>query len=148
MSKELAVVATVLAGGVVATQPQVNNVISERVGTFGAATVNFVVGTVILLVITFVFADGLKGDEGAETPAWYYWLLGGVTGIVIVVVTLLTVRELGVGGVAAAVIAGQLTTSVVFDRIGAFGLQQREITWSKLMGVALLAAGTVLVVRE
>ena len=148
MSKELAVVATVVAGGVVATQPQVNNVISERVGTFGAATVNFVVGTVILLVITFVFAGGLKGDEGAATPAWYYWLLGGLTGVVIVVVTLLTVRELGVGGVAAAVIAGQLVTSVVFDRIGAFGLEQREITWSKLMGVALLAAGTVLVVRE
>jgi transporter family-2 protein len=148
MSKELAVLLTVAAGGVVATQPQINNVLSDRVGTFGAATVNFLVGSAILLVLTFVFAGGLKGDEGAESPAWYYWVAGGLAGIVIVVTTLIAVRELGAGGVAAALIAGQLATAVVLDRVGAFGLEERGITWQKLLGVALLAAGTVLVVHD
>jgi bacterial/archaeal transporter family-2 protein len=148
VSKELAVLVTVAAGGVVAAQAPANNVLSNKVGTFGAGSVNFLVGTVMILVITFVFAGGFGGDEGAESPAWYYWVFGGFAGILIVVTTLVTVRELGAGGVTVALIAGQLTLSVVIDRLGVLGLEERAITWQKLVGIALLTAGTVLVVRD
>jgi bacterial/archaeal transporter family-2 protein len=148
VSKELAVLATVAAGGIVAAQAPVNNVLSNRVGTFGAVSVNFLVGTVLILIVTFAFAGGFQGDEGVESPAWYYWIFGGLAGIAIVLTTLITVRELGAGGVTAATIAGQLTLSVVLDRLGVLGLDERAITWQKLLGVALLAAGTVLVVRD
>ena len=57
-------------------------------------------------------------------------------------------RELGAGGVTAAVIAGQLSLSVVLDRLGVLGLDERAITWEKLLGIALLAAGTVLLVQD
>ena len=56
-------------------------------------------------------------------------------------------RELGAGGVTAATIAGQLTLSVVLDRAGVLGLEERALT-GKLVGIALLALGTLLVVRE
>jgi len=148
MSKELAVLATVAAGGVVAAQAPANNVLSTKVGTFGAGTVNFLVGAAIVLVITFVFAGGMTGDEGADSLAWYYWVFGGFAGVVIVVTTLVTVRELGAGGVTAALIAGQLTLAVVIDRLGILGLEERAVTWHRLLGIALLAAGTVLVVRD
>jgi transporter family-2 protein len=148
VSKELAVLATVAAGGMVAAQPPINNVLSQRVGSLGAASVNFLVGTVLILLLTFAFAGGFKGEEGVESLAWYYWLFGGVAGVAIVLTTLITVRELGAGGVTAAVIAGQLTLSVVLDRLGVLGLEERAITWDKLLGIALLAAGTVLMVRD
>ena len=148
MSKELAVLVTVAAGGFVAAQAPANNVLSKSLGTFGAASVNFLLGTVCVLAITFAFAGGFSGEDGAETPAWYYWLIGGVGGAVIVVTTLVAVRELGAGGVTAAVIAGQLTLSVVLDRLGVLGLDERAVTWEKVLGIALLAAGTVLIVRE
>jgi transporter family-2 protein len=148
VSKEVAVVATVAAGGLVAAQAPANNVISDSLGHFGAALVSFAVGTTIILLLTFTVAGGIQGDEAAVSPAWYYWILGGVGGAAIVVVTLITVRELGAGGVTAAVIAGQLALSVVLDRAGVLGLDERAITWEKLVGIALLAAGTVLIVRE
>ena len=148
MSKELAVLLTIGAGGLVAAQAPANNVISGQVGDFGAALVSFLVGTLLILVLTFTVAGGIKGDEGAQAPAWYYWILGGTGGAAIVVVTLVTVRELGAGGTTAAVIAGQLALSVVLDRAGVLGLDQRAITWDKLLGIALLVAGTVLIVRE
>ena len=66
----------------------------------------------------------------------------------IVLTSLITVRELGAGGVTAAVIAGQLSLSIVLDRLGALGLEERAITWDKVLGIALLAIGTVLIVRE
>ena len=82
------------------------------------------------------------------SPAWYYWVLGGLGGVLIVLTTLVAVRELGAGGVTAAVIAGQLSLSVVLDRLGVLGLDERAITWEKLAGIALLAAGTVLIVQD
>lgn len=148
MSREVAVLATVAAGGVVAAQAPANNVLSNYVGNFGAASVNFLVGTIFVLAITFVFAGGFAGDEGAGSPAWYYWVLGGIGGVAIVATTLITVRELGAGGVTAAVIGGQLALSVVLDRLGVLGLDERAITWEKLLGIALLALGTLLIVRE
>ncbi|MGH2848206.1 MAG: DMT family transporter [Thermoleophilaceae bacterium] len=148
MSKELALLATVAAGGVVAAQAPVNNVLSQKVGDFGATTVNFLVGTLVILVVTFALAGGIEVDAGTESPPWYYWVFGGFAGAAIVLTTLITVRELGAGGVTAAVIAGQLAVSVVLDRLGVLGLEERAITWEKLLGIAFLAAGTMLVVRD
>jgi bacterial/archaeal transporter family-2 protein len=148
VSKEVAVLATVAAGGVVAAQAPANNVLSKHLGNFGAATVSFLVGTACVLLVTFVFAGGISVESGTEAPAWYYWLLGGLGGVTIVVTTLITVRELGAGGVTAATIAGQLALSVVLDRLGVLGLEERAITWDKVLGIALLAAGTALIVRE
>ena len=148
MSKELAVVVTVAAGGFVAAQPAANNALSKKVGTFGAVSVNFLVGTILVLVIAYAFAGGIRDIEGVESPAWYYWVLGGVGGVVIVLASLIGVRELGAGGVTVAVIAGQLTASVVLDRLGVLGLEERAVTWDKLVGIALLAMGTILIVRE
>jgi bacterial/archaeal transporter family-2 protein len=148
VSKELAVAVTVAAGGFVAAQPAANNVLSKKVGTFGAVSVNFLVGTILVLVITYAFAGGIRDIEGVESPAWYYWVLGGVGGVVIVLASLIGVRELGAGGVTVAVIAGQLTASVVLDRLGVLGLDERAITWEKLAGIALLGVGVYLIVRE
>ena len=148
MSKELAVIATVAAGGLVAAQPVVNNVLSTKIGTFGAVSMNFLVGTTLILIITFTFAGGFRDVEGVESPAWYYWVFGGFAGVAIVLTSLITVRELGAGGVTAAVIAGQLSLSIVLDRLGVLGLEERAITWDKVVGIALLAAGTVLIIRE
>jgi transporter family-2 protein len=148
VSKELAVLATVAAGGIVAAQAPVNNVLSKKIGTFGAVSVNFLVGTAVVLFVTFVFAGGVESSESVGSPHWYYWLFGGLAGVAIVLTTLLTVRELGAGGVTAATIAGQLTLSVLLDRLGVLGLEERAITWDKVLGIALLAAGTVLIVRD
>jgi bacterial/archaeal transporter family-2 protein len=127
VSKEVAVLATVVAGGAVAF--------------------DFAVGLVCILLVTFAFVGGLRTDDSADSVAWYYWVFGGVTGVIIVT-TLTTVRELGAGGVTAATIAGQLTLSVVLDRLGVLGLDERAITWEKLLGIAPLAAGTVLIAGD
>ena len=148
MSKELAVLATVAAGGLAAAQAPANNIISGKVGDLGAVAVNFVLGSVFILVIAYAFAGGIHVDEGEPTPAWYYWILGGVGGVFIVLAGLVAVRELGAGGVSAAIIAGQLGLSVVLDRLGVLGLDERGITWEKLFGIALLALGVFLIVRE
>ena len=148
MSKELAVLTTVAAGGFVAAQAPANNVISHKVGDLGAVAVNFVSGSVLVVLVAFAFAGGIHVREDVATPAWYYWVLGGAGGVVIVLVGLVAVRELGASGVTVAIIAGQLALSVVLDRLGVLGLDERPITWEKMAGIALLALGVLLIVRE
>ena len=77
---------------------------------------------------------------------WYY-LIGGLLGAAYVTTVLLTVRTLGAGGVTAATVSGQLTASVVIDRVGLLGLDETPITLGRVIGVVLLIAGTVLVIR-
>lgn len=148
MTRELALVATLLVGALVALQAPANSVLGRSVGTFGASSINFAVGTAILLVIALLVGQ-LSGARAAqEPPAWWYYVLGGVCGAAYVTSVLITVRWLGATGVTAATIAGQLGASLVVDRLGVLGLEPRPVSLVRVAGVALLVAGTVLVVRD
>ena len=146
MDKGAAVILTAVAGGLVALQAPINSVLGKSVGTFAAASVSFAIGTVALVGIT-VFAGGFGEVGDARHLSWYY-LTGGVLGAIYVTTALIAVRTLGAGGVTAATIAGQLSMSIILDRIGVLGLVERPLSAGRVLGVALLAAGTFLVVRE
>ncbi|MBK5117616.1 MAG: DMT family transporter, partial [Thermoleophilia bacterium] len=75
------------------------------------------------------------------------YLLGGLLGALYVTMALIAVREVGAGGVAAATVTGQLTFSVILDRLGVLGLEQTPITVDRMAGVVLLLLGTWLIVR-
>ena len=146
MKPGLAIALTAGAGGLVAMQAPINGVLGRTAGKLAAASISFMIGTAVLLVITLVSGSEVKLGEAAKLP-WYYFT-GGLLGAAYVTTVLITVRTLGAGGVTAATIAGQLSTAVVLDRIGAFGLPEKHITLGRLIGVALLAAGVFLIVRE
>ena len=145
MSKEAALTATIVAGGLVAIQAPMNARLAEHIGKFGSATMNFVVGGTLLVFITFVLAGGFQSV--GESPPWWGWVFGGCAGAAYVTTALSSVPALGAGGVTAATVAGQLTMSVVIDRIGFLGLEETPITLTRVIGVLLLFAGTVLVIR-
>ena len=147
MAKEPALLLTVFAGGLIAMQAPINSMLGKSVGTFAAASVSFIVGTIALVLITVLVGGGFGDVEEARHLSWYY-LLGGVLGAVYVTTALVAVRSLGAGGVTAATIAGQLTLSLVIDQLGILGVDKQAITWERVLGVLLLALGTLLIVRE
>lgn len=134
----------VLAGVALAAQAPINAGLAEAVGGLEAALVNFVVGSLVLL-LAVVAVRGAGGVPAAlEVPRRH--LLGGVIGAVYVTASVLLVREIGAGGIAATTITGQLAASVALDRAGALGLERRPLTAVRLAAVGLLIGGTVLVV--
>lgn len=147
MSRELAVIATILAGGLIALQAPVNSILGRGVGTYLGVALSFAIGTVALVGLWAVTGADRLGVAAARELPWYAFT-GGLLGAVYVVCALLSVRVLGAGGVVAATIAGQLAASVLLDRLGAFGLAERALTSGRLLGLALLVVGTVLVVRQ
>ena len=146
MSKEAALTATVVAGGLVAIQAPMNARLADHVGKFGSATMNFLVGGVFLVFITFVLLGGFQSV--GESPPWWGWVFGGMAGAAYVTTALSSVPSLGAGGVTAATVAGQLTVSVIADKLGILDLPEKPISAGRIAGVALLGVGVYLIVRE
>ena len=145
-AKALAVGATVVAGALVALQAPINSKLGTRTGTFPAVTISFAVGLLVLVALLAVL--GQLGGVGAARGAPWWYFLGGILGVIYVTTVLVSVRELGAGGVTAATIAGQLALSLVIDQLGLLGVARQPITAAKLLGVLLLGAGVWLIVRD
>ena len=145
MDRGLAVILTAAVGGLIAVQPAINSGLGKETGNLPAALVSFTVGTVALTAI--VALSGQIGNLRFAFDAGPVYLLGGLLGALYVTMALIAVREVGAGGVAAATITGQLTFSVILDRLGVLGLEQTPITAERLLGVLLLLVGTYLIVR-
>jgi transporter family-2 protein len=142
-----AVLLTALTGGLIAMQAPINSLLGMQIGTFPAAVASFAVGTIALCGIALMAGGGLGSVAEIRSVPWHY-LVGGLLGAAYVTCVLVTVRTLGAGGVTAATISGQLAMSVVVDQLGLLGVERQPIDASRLAGLALLAAGTFLIVRD
>jgi bacterial/archaeal transporter family-2 protein len=147
MTRGLAVSLAVMAGVLVGTQAPVNSRLGREIGSVQAATFSFVVGAVALALVASLFYGGLGSFQSVgKAPPWA--LVGGLLGAVYVTVAILTVQRLGVSGLTATVICGQLAAAVVIDRFGLLGIAKQPIGAGRIVGLVLLVVGMVLVVRR
>jgi transporter family-2 protein len=146
VSRTLAVVLGAGAGCLVGMQAPINSRLGKAIGSVQAATFSFLVGTVALVLLALVLRSGLGWGQLDRAPWWA--LIGGLLGAVYVTVALLAVRTLGASGLTAVVIAGQLGISVVIDRFGLLGVARQHVGAERILGLVLLAAGVLLVVRK
>lgn len=147
MTRGLAVALVAVAGVLVGMQAPVNSRLGKSIGSVQAATFSFVVGTVALALLATLFYGGLGSfGQVGKAPAWAW--VGGLFGAVYVTVAIITVRTLGVSGLTATVIAGQLAAAVVIDRFGLLGIAKQPISTSRVVGLVLLVVGVLLVVRR
>src|SRR5689334_21264273 len=145
MDRGFAVLVMAVVGGCIALQAPINSGLGKHTGSFAAATISFAVGTVLLAAIVVV--SGKAGGLPNIAHVQWYYLLGGALGAAYVFSALVLVSEIGAGGVAAATVTGQLTTSVLLDQIGFLGLDKQPISSARIAGVLLLLGGTYLIVR-
>jgi transporter family-2 protein len=121
----------------------VNSELGKRTSVIAAAFISTGLATVALGVLTVALGEGGLVRRIPHIPIGY--LTGGLMGAALISVSLVTVRTLGAGGVVAATLLGQLTVSALLDRFGVLGLDRVGLTPARVMGFALLLAGTVLV---
>lgn len=147
MTRALAVALAAIAGVLVGMQAPINSRLGRTIGSVQAATFSFVAGTVALALVASLFYGGLSSFGQVGKAPWWA-VVGGLLGAVYVTVAILTVRTLGVSGLTAIVIAGQLTAAVAIDRFGLLGIARQPIGAGRIVGLVLLVVGVVLVVRR
>lgn len=143
MARGLAIVVTLFAGALVAFQPPANALLARKVGDLGAAFTSLLFSTLIVGVLMVLAGQAGHLQGLSEFKAEH--LLGGIAGAAVVLISLITVRSLGVGGVAAVLVSTQLIFSAAIDRLGWLDVDMIGLTTPRLLGVALLIAGTVLI---
>jgi transporter family-2 protein len=77
------------------------------------------------------------------TP-WWAWS-GGVLGGVFIMLMILLLPSLGAATLLALVVAGQMLAGVAMDHFGLFGLAQHPVSPSRLIGIALVIGGVLLI---
>jgi transporter family-2 protein len=147
VTRSLAIFLGVGAGALVAMQAPINSRLGKTVGGVQAATFSFLVGSAALIAISFILRGGLASLGNIGKVPWWA-LVGGLLGAVYVFVALESVQTLGASGLTAVVITGQLTMSLVIDRLGLLGVERAPISFHRVLGVVLLVAGVALVVRK
>jgi transporter family-2 protein len=80
-----------------------------------------------------------------EQPVWLW--LGGLMGLYIVLAITVAAPRIGVAATVGLVIAGNLVMASAIDRWGLLGQDEIAITWHRVLGLALLAVGSVLTLR-
>jgi bacterial/archaeal transporter family-2 protein len=135
----------VAAGAMLPFQFGINSVLARYVdGAARASLVSFVVGALALLAAVLLFFRGLPSVEKAGEAPWWVWV-GGLLGAFYVLGSVVTAPRLGAATLVALILAGQAAASLMVDHYGLVGFQENPITPGRLLGIALVAAGVVLV---
>ena len=110
---------------------------TKYLGTNNGSLVNYVVASVLSLILLLVssrFSVDLYAFK--QAPWWLY--RGGAFGIVAFIISMITLSHLKVMESTILLLVGQLTAGILFD---AFVFQ--NISVKKLLGILLVAAGII-----
>ena len=108
--------------------------------------VSYAVGLACMGLLAVVLRDPAPTASMAARTPWWAWS-GDVFGAVFIGLGIVLVPQLGAATFIALLVAGQMLASVTFDHFGWLGLAERPIDLTRLIGVALLIGGVVLIRR-
>ena len=136
----------IAAGMLIALQAPINAQLARGLGMpIAAAAASFVAGTVVLIALTLVVSQAQGTSIAWRVPPLWMFVVGGCLGAAFVTCALVLTPKLGVAATMAFIVAGQLLTGLVLDRMGYFDLAVREITLGRMAGAVMLLAGALLI---
>lgn len=137
----------VLAGVLLPVQAGINAQLRQSLASPLAATlVSFLVGTIGTLLVLVALRTPLSLGAAWERSSWWHWT-GGLLGAAYVLLTIVLAPRLGAATLIAAVVAGQMLTSLLLDHLGLVGFPLHPITPARIAGTLLIIGGVALVQR-
>lgn len=129
-----------LSGAAMALQGTFNAALGKILGIWESTLMVHVIGTVTVLAIILCVGIGFNNFSKVGNVPWYAFL-GGVLNVVIIYALVRAIPQIGVSNATTAIIVAQVSTAVLIDSLGLFGIKKLEFHYIDLLGIALLAAG-------
>ena len=143
----LPVLLAMVAGASVALQQILNaNLRTALNSAAWSGFVSYALGVVCMALLALALRDPVPSLSVAARIPWWAWG-GGLFGAIFIALGIVLVPQLGAAAFIAFLIAGQMIASVAFDHFGLFGLSQRSIDFPRILGIALLIGGVVMIRR-
>lgn len=127
------------AGIAMAVQGSLNAVLGKYVGQIEATLIVHIVGSILAGIIVVMGLGKGNLDKMLQVP-WYAYL-GGIISVLIIYGVVASIPKLGVATATTAIIVGQVSTAMLIDQFGLFGLEKMPFTMIKFAGLVLLAVG-------
>ena len=133
-----------LAGATMSVQGVMNTRLGEGIGTMEANTLVQCTAAVLSVLALFVHRTGSFSQLGSVP--WYY-MLGGVLGLVITVTVMLGIGALSPTVAISVILISQLAVAALVDALGLMGAERVALDWQKGLGLALMVGGVLLFKR-
>jgi bacterial/archaeal transporter family-2 protein len=108
-----------------------------------AGFASYLGGLLTMIAVLLAMREQMPSWKLVTATPWWAWS-GGILGGVFILLVILLLPSLGAATLLALVVAGQMSAAVIMDHFGAFGLAQHSVSVSRLIGVALIIGGVVL----
>ncbi|HMX41034.1 MAG TPA: DMT family transporter, partial [Saprospiraceae bacterium] len=143
----LLIAVAIFAGAILPVQAGLNARMGHIVGQPAvSALISFVVGIAGLLIYILVSRVPLNAFSLATQAPKFLWS-AGLLGAFYVTAMVLLVPKLGMALSFGLVVAGQMLCSLVMDHYGWLGSPVQPISFLRVVGVACIVLGVVLVRR-
>ncbi|GGK15504.1 transporter family-2 protein [Pseudomonas koreensis] len=133
------------AGAVVPFQSAINSNLARGLGhPLWATLASLLVSVLVLLPVILALRLPLPSlGFISKAPLWMW--AGGAFGVCFVALAVMLLPKLGASGFVALALAGQVIASMLLDHFGLFGLVEKQLTVSRVLGALLLIGGVVLI---
>ncbi len=136
-----------LAGASIVVQQALNaNLRLALSSAVWSGFVSYLVGLVCMALLALALRDPVPSAGLAARIPWWAWS-GGLFGAIFIGLSIYLVPQLGAATFIALLVSGQMIASVTVDHFGWLGVAQRSFDLPRLVGVALLVGGVVLIRR-
>lgn len=139
--------AALAAGALLSLMVHLNGEAARQGGALFSSWIAHGTGTVAALLVIPLWWKAIHRSDVARgaIPLWAY--LGGLAGAVTVIMTSTAVNSsLALSGTVALGLAGQIVFSLAADQWGLFGIAKRRLRLGDAVALALIVAGSALVI--
>lgn len=137
----------VLAGISVVTQQILNaNLRTALSSAAWSGFASYFVGLACMAFLAVILRDPPPSAGVMLRVPWWAWS-GGLFGAIFIGLAIVLVPQLGAATFIALVVTGQMLASAGFDHLGLLGLERQPLDATRLLGIALLVGGVVLIRR-
>ena len=127
-------------GALISVMISFNSGLEGYVGSTYSVVIIHAVGLIAILIVAAIKKEKIVIKEAIP----FYLFLGGIFGVMLTLVNVITIGSIGVALTTALAVFGQLVFSSLVDHFGLFGLTKYEFNPKKLVGLFIVLVGLVI----
>ncbi len=129
-----------LIGALISIMVSFNSGLEGYVGSTYSVVIIHAIGLIAILIVAAIKKEKIVIKEAIP----FYLFLGGIFGVMLTLVNVITIGSIGVALTTSLAVFGQLVFSSLVDHFGLFGLTKYEFNPKKLVGLLIVFVGLVI----
>ncbi|MDU4883239.1 MAG: DMT family transporter [Clostridium celatum] len=129
-----------LIGALISIMVSFNSGLEGYVGSTYSVVLIHTIGFIAILIVAVIKKEKIVIKEAIP----FYLFLGGIFGVMLTLVNVITIGSIGVALTTALAVFGQLVFSSLVDHFGLFGLTKYEFNPKKIVGLLIVFGGLVI----